>query len=374
VIAFNRARYFFDFAVSSLARRKGRTLGQLVVYTAIVALAGSVLLFGTALRREAATMLSSGPDIVVQAMVLGRQDTIDGADLEALKGLRGVRRLEARLWGYLYDTSSAANYTLMAGADVETGEALVGEGVARLRNLAPGKMLFLISPTGKLLKLRVKGQLDQSTALVSSDLVLMNERDLREFFAVAPGLYTDLVLNVANPREVAKIAEKGAIRLPGRRFITRDDLARSYESLFSWREGLVLLTLLGAIVAFSILAFDKASGLGPEERREIGLLKAVGWDTSDIIWLKLAEGAFISVTAFMLGLLAAYIHVFVFGAEIFKPVLMGWSTLYPSFQLAPDLDGLQITALALLTILPYMTAILIPVWRAAADDPDRVMR
>ena len=63
-----------------------------MVYAAIVALAGSVLLFGTALRREAATMLSTGPDIVVQAMVLGRQDTIDGADLEALKGLRGVRR------------------------------------------------------------------------------------------------------------------------------------------------------------------------------------------------------------------------------------------------------------------------------------------
>ena len=198
VIVFSRTRHFFDFAVSSLARRKGRTLSLLVVYAAIVGLAGSVLLFGTALRREAATMLASGPDIVVQAMVLGRQDTIDGADLEALKGLRGVRQLQARLWGYLYDTSSAANYTLMARAEIDPGEALVGEGVARLRNLAPGKMLFLISPAGKLLKLRVKGQIDQQTALVSSDIILLNERDLREFFAVAPGRYTDLVLTVAN--------------------------------------------------------------------------------------------------------------------------------------------------------------------------------
>jgi ABC-type lipoprotein release transport system permease subunit len=374
VIALNRARHFFDFAVSSLARRKGRTFGLLLVYAAIVALAGSVLLFGTALRREAAAMLATGPDIVVQAMTLGRQDTISGADLEALKGLRGVRRMEPRLWGYLYDTSSAANYTLMASAEVEAGEALVGEGVARLRSLAPGKMLFLVSPTGKLSKLRVKGRLDLPTALLSSDLVLLNERDLREFFAVDSGRYTDLVLHIANPREVAKIAEKGAIRLPGRRFITREDLERSYESLFSWREGLVLLTLVGAVVAFAILAFDKASGLGPEERREIGLLKAVGWDTSDIIRFKLAEGAFVSVTAFLLGLLAAYVHVFLFGAGLFMPVLMGWSTLYPNFQLSPDIDGLQIAALALLTIVPYMTAILLPVWRAAAADPDRVMR
>ena len=49
----------------------------------------------------------------------------------------------------------------MASADVDPGEALVGEGVARLRNLAPGKLLFLVSPAGKLLKLRVKGQIDQ---------------------------------------------------------------------------------------------------------------------------------------------------------------------------------------------------------------------
>ena len=90
--------------------------------------------------------------------------------------------------------------------------------------------------------------------------------------------------------------------------------------------------------------------------------------------MKLAEGALISVTAFLLGLVAAYPHVFLFDASMFKPVLMGWSTLYPAFQLSPDLDGLQIASLALLTIVPYVTAILLPVWRAATDDPERVMR
>src|SRR5262249_32615537 len=146
--------------------------------------------------------------------------------LDALKGLRGIRRAEARLWGYFYDTSSAANYTLMADAETAPGEAVVGEGVARARNLRPGKLFFLVSPTGKLFRAKVASVISPASALVSSDLVLLNEADLRAFFSVPPGLYTDLALSVTNPREVSTVARKGAIRLPSHRFVTRENLAR----------------------------------------------------------------------------------------------------------------------------------------------------
>jgi len=372
--ALARIRYFLDFTVSSLLRRKWRTLGLILVYSCIVALLGSALLFGTALRREAAAQLSTGPDIVVQAMTMGRHDMVRATDLDAFKGLRGVRRAEARLWGYLYDTSAAANYTLMANADTAPGEAVVGEGVARARKLGPGKLLFLVSPAGKFLKVKVKSVIAPASALVSSDLVLLNEADLRAFFSVPADLYTDLALFIANPREVLMVAEKGAIRLPGHRFVTREDLTRSYESLFSWREGLVLAILVGAVIAFAIFAFEKASGLSAEERREIGILKAVGWDTSHIITQKLMEGGLVSGTSFLIGFILAYAHVFVFRVALFEPVLIGWSTLYPRFHLTPEIDGLQVTSLALLTILPFVAAILVPVWRTASTDPDEVMR
>jgi len=372
--ALARIRYFLDFTVSSLLRRKWRTLSLILVYSCIVALLGSALLFGTALRREAANQLSTGPDIVVQAMTMGRHDMVRATDLDAFKGLRGVRRTEARLWGYLYDTSAAANYTLMANVDIAPGEAVVGEGVARARKLGPGKLLFLVSPAGKFLKAKVKSVIVPASALVSSDLVLLNEADLRAFFSVPPDLYTDLALFIANPREVSMVAEKGAIRLPGHRFVTREDLTRSYESLFSWREGLVLAILVGAVIAFAIFAFEKASGLSAEERREIGILKAVGWDTSHIITQKLMEGGLVSGTSFLIGFILAYAHVFVFRAALFEPVLIGWSALYPRFHLTPEIDGLQVTSLALLTILPFVAAILVPVWRTASTDPDEVMR
>lgn len=378
--AFERRRHLLDFAVASLMRRPAKNLGLIAVYALVVFLLASVMLFGSAIRREASAVLEAAPEIAAQAMKMGRHDMATRADVEALRGLRGVRRVEPRLWGYLWDSAGAANYTLKvpepsdAAHIVTKGETIVGEGVARARKLAPGKFLFLVSPAGKFLKLRVKALLPEASALVSSDLVLVEESDFRAFFDLPPEVFTDIALTVTNPREVATVAEKASIRLPGFRFVTRADMVRTTEALFSWREGLTLALLAGALIAFAILAFDKASGLSAEEKREIGILKAIGWDTSDVIAMKLWEGGLVSGVAFLVGFLAAWAHVFFFSAGLFEPVLKGWSTLYPHFALSPEVDALELATLAVLTVVPYTAAILLPIWRTATTDPDAVMR
>jgi ABC-type lipoprotein release transport system permease subunit len=375
-----RHRLLIDFAVASLLRRKMRNGGLLAVYTLIVFVLASIMMFGEAIRREAAAVLSGAPEVTAQAMLMGRHNFATRADIEKLGKLRGVTHIEGRLWGYHYDTASAANYTLQVPLAEDTahvltpGETIVGEGVARVRKLVPGGYLFLVSAEGKLLKLKVKATLPSASALVSSDLVLVSEPDFRRFYGLGPDVFTDIAMRVANPREVSKAAEKAALRLPGFRFVTRADMLRTYEALFSWREGLLLAVFAGALLAFVILAWDKASGLSAEERREIGILKGVGWDTGDVLAMKMWEGALISVTAFLAGTVLAYGHVFLFSASLLEPVLKGWSMLYPQFPLTPSVDPLELSTLAFFSIVPYMAAIVVPVWRAASADPDAVMR
>jgi ABC-type lipoprotein release transport system permease subunit len=90
--------------------------------------------------------------------------------------------------------------------------------------------------------------------------------------------------------------------------------------------------------------------------------------------MKLWEGLLISGVAFLAGYLAAHVHVFHLGAALIAPVLKGWATLYPQFALTPTVDGLQLLSLALLAVLPYTLATLVPSWRAATVDPDAAMR
>ena len=102
-----------DFTLASLARRKLKNAGLLLVYTLIVFLLASVMLYTSALRHDAAAVLKNSPEVIVQRMVAGRHDLIPPGYLEKLGRIRGVQKKEGRLWGYYYDPVVKANYTLM---------------------------------------------------------------------------------------------------------------------------------------------------------------------------------------------------------------------------------------------------------------------
>ncbi len=371
-----RQGYLVDFTVGALARRKGRNLALIAVYALIVFVLASVLLFSQSLRHEAAMLLSGAPEITVQRLIAGRQDLVPAAYLNRIAGVRGVTEVRGRLWGYYYDPVVAANYTLLVPPDdaPPAGKIRVGATLASTRGLGVGDVLALRGHDGQPYAFTVDGILSPESALLTADLMVVDEQDFRAFFGIPAGLYTDLVLNVPNPREVTKVAEKVLRALPDTRPIVRDEILRTYAALFDWREGMVMVLLSGAILAFIIFAWDKASGLSAEERREIGVLKAIGWETSDVMAMKLWEGLLISVFAFLLGYLAAYLHVFGFAASLFGPVLKGWSVLYPDFELSPHVDAFQVFTLFFLSVFPYTLATVVPVWRAAVADPDAVMR
>jgi ABC-type lipoprotein release transport system permease subunit len=371
-----KQKYLIDFTLSSLARRKAKNLGLLLVYALIVFLLASVMLFTHALRQAAAQVLAGAPEIVLQRMVAGRHDLIPPGYLERIGRIRGVQQKEGRLWGYYYDPVVKANYTFMVPnhQDIAAGTLFVGAGMARARGLAIGNLISFRSYSGQLFSFTIAGILPSDSELVSADLVLMSEADFLAFFAIAAGHFTDIALSVANPLEVRNIASKLAQQFPDARPILREEILRTYESIFNWREGIVLALASLTILAFAILAWEKASGLSADEKREIGILKAIGWETGDVLKMKFWEGALISQAAFLIGYLAAYLHVFRFSSSLFAPVLKGWAVLYPRFELSPVIDGFQVATLFFFTVFPYAAATLVPIWRAAITDPDAVMR
>lgn len=375
-----KQRHLIDFTLASLLRRKGRNLGLLAVYTLLVFVLASAMLYSHALRREAAAILEGAPEVVLQRLVAGRHDLIPPGYMERIGSLRhqlrGVQEIRGRLWGYYYDSVVKANYTFLVPPDnsITRGSIVVGPALARERGLDRNTGISFRAYTGELKSFVVGDVLPQVSELASADLILVNEEDFRDFFHYPAGHYTDIALSVANPAEVRNVANKLARLLPDSRPILREEMQRTYASLFDWREGILLALLSAAILAFSILAWEKASGLSADEKREIGILKAIGWETGDVLKMKLWEGGLISLTAFLLGFVSAYLHVFKFGAPLFAPVLEGWAVLYPRFELVPVIDGLQLATLFFFTVFPYLAAVLVPIWRAAVTDPDAVMR
>jgi len=371
-----RQRNILDFTLASLLRRKGKNVALLCVYTFVVFILASVMFFVHSIKREASILLKEAPEIVVQRMIAGRHELIPIGYIDKINNIRGVISVKSRLWGYYYDPIVGANYTLMVpkDSDVSTGTIAIGRGISRARLVFQGDFLEFRSHEGKIINLEIKKILSPESELVSSDLVLISENDFRKLFGGSGEYASDLTLQVKNPRELSTIALKISEILPDTRIILRDEILRTYDAVFNWRGGMMIVILLGTLLAFVIFAWDKASGLSSEERNEIGILKAIGWETSDVILMKFWEGMVISLFSFLAGVLLAYGHVFLASFALFEPALKGWAVLYPKFKPIPFIDGSQIVALFFLTVIPYTVATIIPSWRAATVDPDSVMR
>ena len=372
----DRQRHFLDYTLSSLLRRKGKNAALVLVYALVVFMVASVIFYAGAIRKEAEAVLQESPDMVVQRVVAGRHDLIPLHYSERIKGIHGVRAVRPRLWGYYYHPASQANYTLMVPAEFGHGEeaVAVGQGVMRTWGTMEGDRLYFKAHDGQAIALRVVETLDPSTELVSSDLILMSGPTFRAITGVPEGYATDLAVTIRNPKEAPTVSEKVAQALPDTRAVLKQEVLRTYATLFDWRSGYVVVLLCGAILAFFIFAWDKATGLSAEERVEIGTLKALGWDTSDILAMKFWEGMALSLTSFALGVLAAYVHVFWASAPVFEHALKGWAVLYPRFQLIPTVDAHQLAVLFFLSVLPYTLVTMVPTWRVAVTDPDAVMR
>jgi len=178
---------------------------------------------------------------------------------------------------------------------------------------------------------------------------------------------------VHNPAEITNLARKIAALLPDARVLTRPQIEKTYRVVFGWRSGFASICLLTALAAFAILAWDKASGLSPEERREIAILKIVGWEVADVMLVRFWEALVVAMLAFVAGCTLAYLHVVFFEAVLFRPVLVGWSVIRPSFALAPSIEVKDLLLLFAFTVLPYLAATVIPTWRGAAVPAEDAM-
>jgi hypothetical protein len=372
-----KQRNILDYTLSSLLRRKGKNAALVLVYTFIVFMLASVMFFTHAIKTEASLVLKNAPEIVVQRFVAGRQALVPAAYAEKIGKIRGVSAVKGRLWGYYYDAVfGGANYTLLVPEifPYDDGTVAVGSGVSRISQSVEGNILPFKGHDGSMATFRIVEVLSSDSELISADLVLMSEHDFRTLFGVTRQYVTDIILSVRNPKEVVTVARKIADILPDTRPIIRDEILRTYDAVFGWRGGILLVILMGCLAAFVIFAWDRATGLSAEEKKEIGILKAIGWETSDVLMMKFWEGVVVSLFSFLAGILLAYVHVFFGSSALFEPVLKGWSVLYPHFRLTPFVSAPDVIILFFITVVPYTVITIIPSWRAATIDPDAVMR
>lgn len=371
------------YALGAMRRRGGRN-AAIVVGLAVVVLAfGTVLFASEALRAASQAAAAEAPALTVQRTVGGRAALVDVAAAARIGSMPSVRGAVPRVWGYLYLAALEANVTVVSTRDPSAlggGDVALGVDVAHALGLRVGDRVAVAAsadPDGGVpspLVLRVGAVLPVASASVSGDVLVVDEARARALLGVPEGQATDLAVDVFPPEESAVVAAAIVDAVPGARVIDRESLGRGFELTFDARAGLLSATLIPALLALLLLAWERLTGLSDEERREIGVLKAVGWTTRDVLRARLIEAGLVALGGSLLGLGLAYVHTFVLGAPLLVPALFGWSNVRPSLLLAPSTDPVELLLLLAAIVVPFAGISVVPAWRAANVDPDRLLR
>lgn len=384
--------YLIEYAINSLLRQKYKNFFITLVLTLLVFLLTSVFFITNSIRHELQSTVDSLPEIVVQKMKAGRHYDIDVDIADDILSITGVNSAVARVWGYYYFENAGINYSIVGideyeqqyknslnhiAQDLDFGSSsmVVGQGVKKSMSDSYYKEYFnFIKPDGSMKKVTIGGVFKGDTELESNDMIVMSKESVREIFAIPQGKATDIVVKVANVEEVGTVASKIKLLYPDSRVITKDDLKISYQNIFDYKSGVFLALFVISLFTFFIIIYDKASGLSSEEKREIGILKALGWRVDDVLAEKFYEAFIISFFAYISGVILSFGFVYILKAPLLQNIFTGYSELKTSFSL-PFVFDIQTLALVFFMSVPvYVAATIIPSWRSATLEADEVMR
>lgn len=381
----NRHLNLLDFSLLSLLQNRMKNLGMLVVFTLVVFFLASFQLFTGSLQYMSDQLLENVPDITIQQLSAGRQINMDVSVADRLSGIYGIRSITGRIWGYYFDESNGANYTIV-GVDSFDGfpalppqktsavhQTIIGEGVEQVRGLIGRKSYTFFRPDLSQQSFEKAAVFDRNTNALTADMVLMHTQAARELFGMKQTEITDLLVKAGNPTEIDTIAKKIRAALPSTRVITKEQIAKTYHGVFGWRSGVGSIALAGGILAFMILAWERASGFSREDRRQTAILRGIGFQASDILTIRIYETFCLSISAYLAGLALAWIHIAWFNGILFRPLLLGWSVLKPDFDLLPHITVNDLVLLFSLSVIPYWCAAIIPAWRSTLVRADSVV-
>ncbi|OHE07009.1 MAG: ABC transporter permease, partial [Sulfurimonas sp. RIFCSPLOWO2_12_FULL_34_6] len=354
--------HLLEYAVNSLFRQKYKSFFIAAVLTAIIFLLSSIFFITNSIKYELQSTVDSLPEIIVQKINGGRHYDIEVSVADDILAITGVESAVARVWGYYYFENAGVNFSVVGideyeeqyknslaniakTLDFSASSMMLGAGVKKIINENYYKEYFnFIKPDGTLKRVDIGGVFSGETELESNDVIVMSKESVREIFDMSENKATDIVVKVANEDEIATVASKIKLLYPDSRVITKDDLKISYQNIFDYKSGIFLALFVVSLFTFFIIIYDKLSGLSSEEKREIGVLKAIGWRVDDVLREKFYEGFIVSFFSYMSGVILALFFVYMLKAPLLQNIFTGYSQLKTSFTL-PFVFDMQTLAL-----------------------------
>lgn len=387
---------FFNFIFLLLVKHKSKHFAIFLISIFIVFLTSSILFIKNSLQKEISQALENQSDFIVQKTIANKIKDIDISLIDEFYEINGVSKVTQRVYGQYYFMPENVYFTII-GIDffeettnqdlkellnflniskfLEKDSMIIGNGVKKVLD----KYAYFDSYDFKLenensKNIKIFKDLPKEANLIANDLIIMDINIAKKILDIKPDFATDIVLDVPNPLERQNVKEQILLKESNIRILQKDELKKEYENMFNYKGGIFLILFIVVIFTFILVLYQRYSMISSNDKREIGILKAVGWSIKDIIKLKIIENFIVAFMAFIIGVIFAYIFVFILQAPILKNIFIGFSNIKNDFILNQNIKISNLITLFLFFMVPFLSAVLIPVWKIAVIDATKSMK
>jgi len=337
------------------------------------------------IKLESRISVEEGADFYVARDSAGSSAPLLLSDIGRFQKLAGVARVVPRIVGRAYLKERAISIVgipiegiprslvMSSGRIGKKGEVIVGSSLCNRYGLQPGSRFYL--PVNRWKRFTVAGVFSSKSSMWSSTLIFMSLEDAAELFRMK-GMVTDFLIYAAPGQKAAmsvylqmENSEDPPLRIQSKELVN-SYLQKGFES----RTGVYAAFYL-ATFALSIPLFFILTGLGWKERRnEIGTLKAIGWQTMDVMNVIFWENIFVSLIAACGAFIAAYAWVRLFNGWFIAQFFIGSPGFKPDFPVPACFLPVPLFLSFLLALTLTMTGSLYNTWRLAATPAAETMR
>jgi ABC-type lipoprotein release transport system permease subunit len=387
---------FFNFLFLLLSKHKSKHIAIFIISILIVFLISSVLFVSNSLKKEVFSTLDNQSDFIIQKTNNGKIFDTPISWIDDFSSINGVKNIQQRVYGQYYFMPENVYFTII-GVDffeentnknikellsvlnisdfLQNDSMIIGNGIKKIFD----KYHYFDSYDFKLLdknmiNIKIFKDLPPEANLVANDLIIMDINLAKKILNINEENSTDIVLNVPNNLEKQNIKEQLILKHSNIRILQKEALKKEYENMFNYKGGIFLVLFIVVIFTFILILYQRYSMISSSDKKEIGILKAVGWSIKDIIKLKIIENFIVGFMAFIIGVIVAYIFVFILNTPILKNIFIGFSNVQNDFILNANIEFTTIVTLFLFFIIPFLSAVLIPVWKIAVIDANESMK
>lgn len=381
-------------AICNVRRQKLSSFCILFPLSFVIAVFSSFLFFRDGLLKDSDLASEVLPDLVVQSLVGGRAQSFSMSKLHDVCQLEGVSRVVPRVWGYVPVTHEGTPFTFtLVGFDPsidpspfgeivgkgrmfkpgETGVAVAGSILSSFLKVTEGDSVAISDDLGNSDKFHITGIFSSAVQIYSADIILVPLECARNHFGFKSDEISDLGIYLSDPTQAGVIASRIQSSYKGVRVISKNSIRTVIGQAYGSRTGFFQLAWTFLLLTVILCIFSQGANAGFHVRREIGILRAVGWGTIDVIALKAVEVTFLSFAAAVLGMTLGITYIKV-GAPGIKGYFMGWAEVFPPFSLPLYISVQSVVQIVVLGVLPLLAATVIPSWLVCTADCDEAIR